>query len=64
MTLTHATDADLERMRHNTWCDICNLLTKPKSASQRRSLKRLRESMTEIITEQNKRKSELEDLPW
>lgn len=64
MTLTHATDADLERMRDANWRDQQSLLHRPKSSAVTRTIKSLQARMVEIIDEQNRRKSELDDIPW
>ncbi len=64
MTLRHHTAAELERMRDSNWRDQCALQLRPKSTAVTRTIKALQARMVEIIDEQNRRKSELEDLPW
>jgi len=64
MSLQHHTTADLERLRESNWRDQQSLLMRPKSTAVTRTIKALQVRMAEIIDEINKRKSELEDLPW
>jgi len=64
MSLTHHTDAELERLRNANWRDQCALLQRPKSTAVTRTIKALQVRMVEIMDELNKRKSEWEDLPW
>lgn len=64
MTLRHHTAAELERMRDSNWRDQQSLMLRPKSTAVTRTIKALQVRMVEIIDEQNRRKSELDDLPW
>jgi hypothetical protein len=64
MTLRHNTSAELERMRDSNWRDQQSLMLRPKSTAVMRTIKALQVRMVEIIDEQNRRKSELDDLPW
>jgi len=49
MSLTHHTDAELERMRDNNWRDQCALQLRPKSTAVTRTIKALQARMVEII---------------
>jgi len=64
MTLRHYTDAELERLRDANWRDQCALQLRPKSTAVTRTVKALQVRMVDIIDEQNRRKSELDDIPW
>jgi len=64
MSLTHATDADLERVRADNLNYQRGLWMASKSPENKRALRGLQDEMAEIVAEQGRRATRMEDIPW